>query len=386
MSIVRGLDGIYVTETRISYVDGEKGRLWYRGYAVDELARRASFEEVAYLLLYGRLPTRRELEEFVSKLVELRLLPEHVPRIASQLPSNLHVLDKMRVLITLLNGWYGEGKPVSIDKKRVDVRPVIEAGVGILGAAPRLLGLLVAYEAGREPPGEKREMRSFAAYALYSLTGREPSSPERDAFNTLLILYADHELPASTFTAMVAASTLTDIYSAVDAAMAALKGPLHGGALEEVAKMLLSIGDPGKAEQYVEKTLAEGKRLMGFGHRVYKTYDPRSLILKRVAGIVARAVGGDAWRLYQVAQAVEEAALKRLARKNIYTNVDFWAAVLLYALGIKPRYYTGVFAMARIVGWVAHVAEYVERNRLIRPRALYTGPLNLPYVPLEARQ
>ncbi len=386
MSIARGLDGIYVTETRISYVDGEKGRLWYRGYAVDELARKASFEEVAYLLLYGRLPTRSELEEFTSRLVESRRLPEHVLRLAPQLPGHLHVLDKMRVLVTLLSGWYGDGKPVPIDKRRINVKPILEAGVGLIGAAPRLLGLIVATESGREPPGEKLELRSIAGYALYALTGREPSTPERDAFNTLLILYADHELPASTFTAMVAASTLTDIYSAIDAAMAALKGPLHGGALEEVAKMLLSINDPSEAEQFVEKTLSEGKRLMGFGHRVYKTYDPRSLMLKRVASIVARAVGGRAWRLYQVAQAVEEAALKRLARKNIYPNVDFWAAVLLYALGINPRYYTGVFAVARLVGWVAHVAEYVERNRLIRPRALYTGPLNLPYIPLEARR
>ncbi|AEM39170.1 Citrate (Si)-synthase [Pyrolobus fumarii 1A] len=383
---MRGLDGVYVAETRISYVDGEKGRLWYRGYAVDELARKATFEEVAYLLIHGKLPNREELEEFRSRLIAARRIPEHVIEVAEKLPQNLHVLDKMRVLVTLLYGWYGDGKPRMLTSKQVDAKPVIEAGTGLVGAAPRLLGIIAALEEGRELPSEKFELDSHAAYTLYALTGREPSLPERDAFNTLLILYADHELPASTFAAMVAASTLTDIYSAIDAALATLKGPLHGGALEEVAKMLLEIGDPENAEKYVENVLSSGKRLMGFGHRVYKTYDPRSLILKKVASIIANAVGGEARRLYETAVAVENAALKRLARKNIYPNVDFWASVLLYALGIKPRYYTGVFAVARIVGWVAHVAEYVARNRLIRPRALYTGPLNLPYLPLEARQ
>ncbi len=385
MSIARGLDGVYVAETRISYVDGERGRLWYRGYAVDELARKASFEEVSYLLIYGKLPNRSELEEFEEKLRRARRLPEHVIRVAESLPGHLHVLDKLRVLVTVLYGWFGDGQPRMVSKREVDVKPLIEAGVGLVGAAPRLLGIIVALEEGREPPGEKPEL-DYAGYTLYALTGREPSSAERSAFNTLLILYADHELPASTFTALVAASTLTDIYSAVDAALAALKGPLHGGALEKVARMLLEVGGPERAEEYVERVLSSGQRLMGFGHRVYKTYDPRSLILKKIAGIIARAVGGDALRYYETAEAVEQAALKRLSRKNIYPNVDFWAAVLLYALGVKPRYYTGVFAVARMTGWVAHIVEYVARNRLIRPRALYTGPLNLPYLPLEARQ
>ncbi len=385
MSIARGLDGVYVAETRISYVDGARGRLWYRGYPVDELARKASFEEVAYLLVYGRLPSVDELRAFEERLRSSRRLPGHVFDVAERLPRRLHVLDKMRVLTTVLSGWFGDGQPRMLESKRVDVAPVLEAGVGLIGAYPRLLGLIRALDEGVEAPGEEPGL-DHAAYTLYALTGRRPSQPERDALNTLLILYADHELPASTFTALVAASTLTDVYSAVDAALAALKGPLHGGALEKVAEMLLSVGDPERAEEYVEKTLSSGKRLMGFGHRVYKTYDPRSLMLKRVASIVARAVGGEARRLYEVAEAVERVALERLSGKGIYPNVDFWAAVLLYALGVKPRYYTGVFAVARIAGWVAHIVEYVERNRLIRPRALYTGPLGLHYVPLEARR
>ncbi len=385
MSIARGLDGVYVAETRISYVDGENGRLWYRGYAVDELARKASFEEVAYLLVYGKLPNKRELEEFKGKLLEARRLPNVLFELVPRLPNHLHVLDKMRIGVTLLYGWFGDGQPRMVSKREVDVSRVLEAGVGLIGAAPRLLGLIVTSEEGREPPGEKRGL-DYAGYTLYALTGREPSSVERSAFNALLILYADHELPASTFAALVAASTLTDVYSAVDAALATLKGPLHGGALEKVAAMLEEVGGPEKAEEYVERVLSSGKRLMGFGHRVYKTYDPRSLILKKIAGIIARAVGGEALRYYETAEAVERAALKRLSGRNIYPNVDFWAAVLLRALGVKPRYYTGVFAVARMTGWVAHIVEYVARNRLIRPRALYTGPLNLPYLPLEARQ
>ncbi len=385
MSIARGLDGVYVAETRISYVDGLRGRLWYRGYAVDELARRASFEEVAYLLVYGKLPNADELESFSRRLREARRLPGHIFEILERLPQGLHVLDKMRVATTALYGWFGDGQPRMLPSKKIDVGPLYEAGVGLIGSYPRILGVIRALEEGVEPPKEREEY-DHAAYTLYALTGREPSEAERRAFNTLLILYADHELPASTFAALVAASTLTDIYSAVDAALAALKGPLHGGALEKVAEMLLSLRTPEEAERYVEETLSSGKRLMGFGHRVYKTYDPRSLILKKIASIVARAVGGEARRLYEVAEAVERAALERLAQKNIYPNVDFWAAVLLYALGVKPRYYTGVFAVARIVGWVAHIIEYVERNRLIRPRALYTGPLNLPFIPLEARR
>ncbi len=385
MSIARGLDGVYVAETRISYVDGLRGRLWYRGYAVDELARKASFEEVAYLLVYGKLPNRDELDTFSRRLREARKLPEHLFEVLERLPSTLHVLDKMRVATTLLYGWFGDGQPRMLPSKKIDVAPLYQAGIGLIGSYPRILGAIRAIEEGGGPP-ETRDDLDHAAYALYALTGREPSEAERRAFNTLLIVYADHELPASTFAALVAASTLTDIYSAVDAALAALKGPLHGGALEKVAEMLLSLSGPEEAERYVEETLSSGKRLMGFGHRVYKTYDPRSLILKKIASIIAKAIGGDARRVYEVAEAVEKAALQRLASKNIYPNVDFWAAVLLYALGVKPRYYTGVFAVARIVGWVAHIIEYVERNRLIRPRALYTGPLNLPFVPLEARQ
>ena len=385
MSIARGLDGVYVAETRISYVDGLRGRLWYRGYAVDELARHSTFEEVAYLLIYGRLPKRDELESFSRRLREARRLPDHLFHVLERLPRELHVLDKMRVATTLLYGWFGDGQPRMLPSKKIDVSPLYEAGVGLIGSYPRILGVIRAMEEGVEPPDVRMDF-DHAAYTLYALTGREPSEAERKAFNALLILYADHELPASTFAALVAASTLTDIYSAIDAALAALKGPLHGGALEKVAEMLLSIESPEEAERYVEETLSSGRRLMGFGHRVYKTYDPRSLILKRIASIIARAIGGEAERVYRVAEAIEEAALKRLASKNIYPNVDFWAAVLLYALGVKPRYYTGVFAVARIAGWVAHIVEYVERNRLIRPRALYTGPLNLPYIPLDARQ
>ncbi len=229
-----------------------------------------------------------------------------------------------------------------------------------------------------------RKDLSHAANFLYMMFGKEPDETSTKAIDLYLVLHIDHEVPASTFATLVAISTWTDLYSAIAAGIATLKGPLHGGANEAAMKQYLEIGKPENARSYTEKLLGEGKRLMGVGHRVYKAYDPRARIYKELVRQLSEAKGNMTW--YRIAEEVEKVVLEKLASKKLYPNIDFWSGIAMYLLGIPYEYYTPIFAMSRVVGWSAHAIEYLDQHRLFRPRACYTGPHDVPYVPIDKRQ
>ena len=370
-----GLEGVIAGESALCQVDEGESGLRYRGYAVGDLAEQATFEEVAHLLLYGKLPTRKELEDFAGRLRAQWLLPGPVEAFIGVVPPSAHPMDILRTGVSLL----GMTDPDAADNSREaalrkSVRllaqiPVIIAGAHRLAHAKRQVQPL---------PG-----LTFAENLLYLLTDRRGDAQAKVMARVLdvsLILYAEHEFNASTFAARVAASTLTDLHAAVTAAIAALKGPLHGGANEAVAAMLLEIRSRDRAERWVRDALAQKRRVMGFGHRVLRHGDARSDIIRRHAEALSRACGDTRW--YDIAGIIDRIMREE---KNLYPNLDFYTAVAYLLMGIPRDLYTPVFVCSRIAGWCAHVIEQQDHNRLIRPRALYTGPPPLSYVPLDRR-
>lgn len=371
VQVAKGLAGVVAGETALSHVDGENGRLCYRGYDIDELAVQASFEEVAYLLWYGRLPARSELEELRARLAELRALPPIVEQTIRLLPASAAPLDVLRTALSVL-GAAGvlEGSP------DVDQAMLLTALVPVVIAAFDRL------RRGLEPLAPRMDL-SHAAVFLYMLTGEVPEAEREQALDTYLVLTADHGFNASTFTARVIASTLSDMCSAIVGAIGAFKGPLHGGAPAEALDMLRSIGTPERAEAWLNARLDSGDVLMGFGHRVYKAEDPRARVLRSLA---ERTSSMDFFRL---ARHVEDVAQSILARRHptarLYTNVEFYAAAVLYGLELPEDLFTPAFAVSRVVGWTAHVLEQLEGNRLIRPSVEYVGPKSVPFKALDDR-
>jgi citrate synthase len=359
-----GLEDTVATSSAICYIDGDQGVLAYCGYDIHELARHATFEEVCYLLWHRRLPTRAELGDLQSALVAARPLPEPILRLMRTLPADAP-MDSLRTLTSALAHY---------DPDVLDNRPQINAQKAIrltaqIGSIVATLGRLNAGGGPIQPD----PVLSHAANFLYMLTGERPSGIATRAFDVALILHADHELNASTFAARVAAATLTDIHSAVVAAIGTLKGPLHGGANADVMRMLLEIGldaPPGKAEEAVRAKLARKEKIPGFGHRVYKTAeDPRATHLRQMSRDLGQRGGQSGW--FEMSERIE--ALVK-AEKHLKPNVDFYSASTYHALGIDSNLFTPIFAVSRISGWTAHVLEQYANNRLIRPRADYVGP------------
>ena len=373
--IHKGLDNVYVKESKICYIDGEASKLFYRGFSIEELASNSSFEETTYLLMYGWLPNRQQLDQINAHLGSQRSLE---PKIIDLLRMPYATSDAMDVLRTAVSalGVY-DPQPMTDD---MTVR--IKKSLTILAKVPTIIAAFHRLRSGNDPIPPKGNL-SHAAEFLYMLTGREPGPYDAHVMDVALILHAEHEMNASTFACTVTASTLADMYSVITSGIGTLRGPLHGGANEAALKMVLEVGDASNAENYVADALAHKQRIMGFGHRVYKTWDPRYLILKKLAGELAVRKGQT--KLFDTAVAIETSARKHLEGTPIFPNVDSYSGIVFHMLGIETDLFTPIFAMSRISGWTAHAIEYLEANRLIRPKALYVGKIGLPYTPIDQR-
>ncbi|MGB6500390.1 MAG: citrate/2-methylcitrate synthase [Thermoplasmata archaeon] len=369
--VQRGLEDVVALESRICFIDGKQGRLIYEGYDIRDLAARSTFEEVAYLLWYGRLPTASQLHDLKARFADLRVLPPALAARIDELPASAHPMDILRTAVSALALFEPE-----------ETRPG-ESSIGgaqrLTAVLPTILGQFHRRRIGRAPPAPRPEL-SQAAYLLYCLLDREPTELESRAIDVALILHADHELNASTFAARVTASTLSDLYSSVTSAIGTLKGPLHGGANERVMELLDSIGTPGRVEEVVHGMLSRHERIMGFGHRVYKVEDPRATILREWSRKI-----GDAnhnLRYFELLRKIEEVVLRE---KGLYPNVDLYSGSVYSLIGIPHDLFTPVFAASRVAGWTAHVLEEYRDLRLIRPTAKYIGATDLPYVPIGQR-
>ena len=371
----RGLEGVIAAESALTYIDGQKGILAYVGIPIEELAEHATFEETVFLLLHQRLPTRSELQKLSEELADQRPLPAPVAAILKVLPRQASPMSLLRTAISVLGHFDPQADDTSPQALQAKAIKLIAQMATLTAAIGRL-----RQNQETIPP---HPTLSHSANFLYMLTGKEPADFAARVFDVALILQADHEFPASTFASLVVASTLTDTYSAISAALGALKGPLHGGASEQVVQMILEIGEPAKAEQYIKEKLARHERIMGFGHRVYKTYDPRARILKKYSQKLAEQTKDT--RLFEIEQIVEKTVIDALGSRGIFPNVDFYSGTVCYYLGIEPALLTPIFAVSRIAGWMAHMIEYVADNRLFRPTTRYVGPPLGHYIPIDKR-
>ncbi len=376
--ISSGLEGIYIQESKICKVDGINGRLYYRGYSIETLNDNSDYEEVCYLLLYGRLPKKDEFEKFKSDLRNERTVSTEVMYLARSLSKKMHPTDVLKTAVSAL---------ASEDEELADNSPEANArkAVRLISKIATLAAAIERARNGKEPVAPDPSL-SHTDNFMYMLTGSKPSSGQSKLINTMFVLHAEHSSNASTFTTLVAGSTLADIYSSVTAGMAALKGPLHGGADEAALKMMMNIGDPGNTEQYIEDALAGKQKIMGFGHRVYKTYDPRARILRSYLEELRNDKDPETRRLIEIAIRAEKLMIDKLGNsKGIWPNVDFFSGPLYVWAGIPPELFTSIFAASRMVGWCAHLLEYWTNNRIFRPLEFYTGELDLKYVDIDKR-
>ena len=371
MTVTRGLEGVVATTSSISSIIDDT--LTYVGYDIDDLAENASFEEVIYLLWHGRLPVRSELEELKSQLAQNMALPEEVLEHFKLYPiDKIHPMAALRTAVSLL-GLHDEEADVM--EEEANYRKAIR----LQAKMPAIVTAFARIRKGLEPIAPRNDL-NFAANFLYMLTGKEPEPIAVEAFNKALVLHADHELNASTFTARVCVATLSDVYSGVTAAIGALKGPLHGGANEAVMKMLKEVGTLENVEPYIREKLANKEKIMGFGHRVYQQGDPRAKHLRTMSAKLTDLTGEPHW--YQMSTKIEAIVT---GEKKLPPNVDFYSASVYHSLGIDHDLFTPIFAVSRVSGWLAHILEQFSNNRLIRPRAEYTGPGMQKYVGVELR-
>jgi citrate synthase len=372
----KGLEGVVAAQTSLSRIDGHKGELFYRGVDIHDLAENASFEEVAHLLWCGHLPTRSELEALNARLVAHREMPPPLRMMLPNFPTQATPMEVLRTAMAALSMF----DPTANEIQSAEGN--LEKAIRLTAIFPTLLAAFDRARDGLELLEPDPEL-SHAANFLYMLHGVKPDPDSARALDSYLILLAEHGLNASTFSARVTASTLGDIYSGVVSAIGTLKGPLHGGANQAVMEMLEEIDEVEYAKAYVQNALDNKQRIMGIGHRVYKTEDPRVRHLRRLSAVLSIEVCEPKWHI--ISLRLEEVALPTLSKKNLYTNVDFYSATVLHCLGIPTDMFTPLFAMARVVGWTAHILEQYSNNRLIRPRAEYVGPQATAWVPLEAR-
>ncbi len=374
----KGLEDVIAGESSICDVDGVNGKLIYRGYDIHDLAQSTTFEEVIYLLWNGTLPTEAELAAFRAELSENRAIPEGALTLLKQLPRSAPPMDALRTATSLLSLYDPDEGDESLEaNKRKALR--------VTGQMGTLVGTLDRLRKGEEPVAPMPGL-STAAHFLHQLTGKVPDETATHALDVALVLHADHELNASTFAARVTVATLTDMYSAVTSAIGTLAGPLHGGANVNVMLLLEQIGEPDQADAIVARMLAEGKKIPGIGHRVYRALDPRAVSLREMSRQLAETTGESRW--YEISEKVQEAADKALIAKGKTTlkaNVDFFSASVYRMLEIPNDQFTPVFAISRVAGWTAHILEQLGDNRLIRPRAIYTGPRDLKVTPINQR-
>lgn len=377
MTAPPGLEGLVVAQTELSSVNGTEGILTYRGYNIHDLAENASFEEIIHLLWYGTLPTRAQLNDLEERLSAHRRLTPAVSNVIHALPRTGQPIDALKAGVTTL----GMEDPTQDDTSQEALR---DKALVLAAAMPTMLATYQRLRSGQQPLEPLNDLDTAANF-LYMVNGERPSETKHGAFNCYLVLLAEHSMNASTFVARSTFSSTTDIYSAVTAALGSLKGLAHGGANMMAMKMLLEIGDPNKIEEYVDESLRIKRRMMGLGHRIYKTRDPRVDHLMRWSEKVAKEIGDETW--YQLAHRTEELTAHHpyFTERKLYPNVEFYSAPLLYNLGFPPDLMPGIFGISRIVGWSANIMEQAEHNRLVRPQVEYIGPEHQDFVPLDER-
>lgn len=380
---VPGLEGVPATKSNISYIDGEKGILAYRGFPLEVLAERSTFEETALLLLDGDLPSARELKEFDRQMRKNRRVKFRVRELMRQLPPSAHPMDMLQAMVAVLGTFYPGSEALTGDAPR-DLHYVHDMSVKIIARMPTMVAMWEHIRGGYDPI-EPRTDLTHAENFLWMLTGEEPDRYVARILDICLILHAEHTINASTFAVLVAGSTLASPYGVVASGIATLAGPLHGGANQQVIRMLEEIGSPDRAEAYIDAQLAAKKKVWGFGHREYSVKDPRAVILEILMRKMVEYKSGNVGPLFEIAQAVEKAATDRLGAKGIYPNVDFYSGVLYKEMGIQPDQFPSIFAMARVAGWLAHWKEQLGQNRIFRPTQVYTGEVGRDYVALERR-
>ncbi|MBL8990860.1 MAG: citrate synthase [Phycisphaerae bacterium] len=371
----KGLEGIVAAETRMSFIDGEKGVLEYVGIPIDDLARHSTFEETTFLLWNKRLPKADELAAFNADLRARYAPPGAAMKMLAGLPTAAQPMHMLRTMVSALAMFDPEPNRNDVPSARVKA-------LNILASTPAIVAAFDRQRRGLAPVAPRADL-SFAANFLYMLNGKEPTPTMARAFDACMILHADHGLNNSTFSARVVISTMSDVYSAITAAIGSLRGPLHGGANEDVMKMLNEIPTVAAAEGYIQGKLERKDKIAGFGHRVYKAYDPRATYLKTLAKQLATDTGNTP--LYEKSQAIEQVMLREKAAKGIYPNVDFYSATTYHCIGLQLDLFTPMFALSRIAGWSGHVIEQLEGNRLFRPDAEYIGPHAAPYTPIAQR-
>lgn len=370
-----GLEGIPATQSSISYVDGKAGILEYRGIRIEDLAKQSSFLETAYLLIWGGLPTQQELTTFEHEVQYHRRLKYRIRDMMKCFPESGHPMDALQACAAALGLFHSR-------RELEDPTYVQDAVVRIIAKIPTMVAAFKMMRKGNDPV-QPRDDLGYAANFLYMLNEKEPDPLEARIFDICLVLHAEHTINASTFSAMVTASTLTDPYAVVASAVGTLAGPLHGGANEEVISMLKEIGSVENVRPYIEDRMAKRGKIMGFGHRVYKVKDPRAAILQRLAEQLFDKGGRDAY--YDIALELEHVVEEKLGHKGVYPNVDFYSGLVYRKLGIPTDLFTPIFAIARGAGWLAHWKEQIGENRIFRPTQIYTGPHEKHYVPLDHR-
>jgi len=367
-----GLEGLVATQSEISDVNGIDGVLIYAGYDIHDLAEHATFEEVIYLLWNLKLPTSEQLNELKHALTREASLPPAIVDLMRAMPGSTNPMDMLRTVVSALGNFDPEANDNSLEANH-------RKAIRLTARFPMIVTSFQRIRNGKEPIDPRPDL-SLAGNFLYTLNGAEPDDIATKTMDVAFVLHADHELNASTFAARVTAATLSDIYSAVVSAIGTLKGPLHGGANEGVIHALLEIGSVDNVERWVKESLAKKAKIMGFGHRVYRTEDPRATHLREMSRQLGERTGQKKW--YEMSREMEEVMMRE---KHLNPNVDFYSASTYYALGLPTDLFTPIFACSRISGWTAHVLEQYKHNRLIRPRAEYVGPRGLKYLPISER-
>ena len=367
----KGLAGVIVGETAISTVGKAGAGLTYRGYSIEDLAQHSTFEEVAYLMIYGKLPTSSELDAYNERLAKLRVLPSEVCQVLETLPMSTHPMDVLRTGVSMIGSIEPEGE---------DGRGAAYVADRLMASMTSMLAYWHRYAHRKQRIDTQSDEVGLAAHFLRMLNDASPRASARSALDTILVLYAEHEFNASTFTGRVVASTLADSYSAVVAAIGALRGPLHGGANEAAMELIASFETPQEAEKSIKHMLDARRLIMGFGHRVYKNGDPRSAIVKELARQLSVESGDTTF--FDISERIEQVMMRE---KRLHPNLDFYAATAYHLCGIPTAMFTPLFAVSRTSGWVAHVIEQRDDNSLIRPNAEYTGPPAQQFVELKSR-